>query len=345
MEGCCGLAIGPEGDLYVCRQKSRDIIKLDWNTKAMDVVVSETPEGGEFNSPNDLIFDAVGGLYFTDPEYGRSNAEPWEQGVYYRSTAGTVRKINEDLRRPNGIALSPEQDTLYILPAGDTVLMAYPVMAPGQLGKGRRLAELPHYGDGMAIDTYGNIYVTQPDGKNVLAINPQGQIVNRFEVDDRPTNCAFGGRGDGTLFVTCRRTVWTIPLNIAGHRPAERSWPVIPNSHIHLLQYSAAQLFMQQLNDEQRAQVQVPLDDASRTDWNYMPGGRTGLKLSSLDGMQKMALWQFVRGGLSENGFRTLQQIRLIEDEAHEAGRGDVGSDDYWITIYGEPTNSQPWGW
>ena len=343
MQGCNGLAIGPDGDLYVCRSEAGDVVKLDWDTKAMEVVVDTTPDGDEFNAPNDLIFDALGGLYFSDPNFKSARAEPWEQGVYYRAANGRVHKVLEDLPRPNGVTLSPDGDVLYVLPFGDSVLMAYPVMAPGVIGAGRRLAELPHAGDGMAVDTFGNIFVTQPNGNEVLAIDPSGRIVNRFKIGDRPSNCAFGGREDGTLFVTCRSSIWTIPMNVAGHRVTAPDWSIVPESHIHLLQYVSARIFLRTLSEAQLAEAQVELDDPSRSDWNYMPGDRTGLHIGGLDGNQKMALWQLISGGVSPDGFETLHQIRMIEDAVHEAGREDVGPDDYWITIYGDPAAGHPW--
>ena len=344
-EGSNGIAFGPDGNLYVTRSRSGDVSFIDMKTGEVTVFVDSPRNGDSLNAPNDLVFDKTGGLYFTDPIFMPSGADEWLQGVYYRGTNGVVHKIIEDLQQPSGVGLSPDESVLYVLPFGEPVLMSYPIIAPGHVGPGRRLCELPHNGDGMAIDTFGNIYATQPDSQEVLVISPVGQIINRFKINDRPTNCTFGGRGNGTLFVTGKISIWTIPLNVAGHLPTAPDWPVIPGEHVDRVQYSAAEIFLRQLSPEQRERAQLPLDDPSRMDWSYLPGQRIGVSMSEMDSNQKLAMWQLVAGGLSPDGLELIHQIRVIENDVNEAGREDVGADDYWIAVYGDPDNGLDWGW
>ena len=171
-------------------------------------------EGKRFNSPNDAIFRSNGDLYFTDPPYGLTGkmGDPEKeidfQGVYRVTPSGEVTLLTSEMSRPNGIAFSPDERTLYVANSDPerAVWMAFPVLEDGTLGEGRVLfdathlvPDLPGLPDGLAVDVEGHLFATGPGG--VLVLAPDGQFLGTI-LTGRPTsNCTFGGDGR-TLYVT-----------------------------------------------------------------------------------------------------------------------------------------------
>jgi gluconolactonase len=127
--------------------------------------------------------------------------------VYYRAADGNVTRLINDLHGPNGIALSPDERTLYVVASFQRHVMAYPVLAPGRLGPGRCFCRLaPSWipflpgGDGATVDAAGNLYVATVAGVQVF--DPTGKLRGVLRVPGRPSNVAFGGSAHGTLFIT-----------------------------------------------------------------------------------------------------------------------------------------------
>ena len=129
-------------------------------------ILSEEYNDVRFNAPNDLVMDKTGGIYFTDPRFRAP--DPWPQkteAVYYRSADGKVTRLIDDRVAPNGVILSPDEKTLYVIPSIEKKMWAYAVEAPGKIGEGRVFCELKQSetntrsigGDGLTIDTNGNV--------------------------------------------------------------------------------------------------------------------------------------------------------------------------------------------
>ena len=128
-----GNMFNSRGELVGCEQAGR-IVAVSPDGKNVRVL-AEQYEGKPFNAPNDLVIDRDGGVYFTDPHFGA--VEPLPQGVtavYYISPDGKVARLVDDLKAPNGVILSPDEKTLYVIPSMQSEMMAYPVEAPGKLG-------------------------------------------------------------------------------------------------------------------------------------------------------------------------------------------------------------------
>ena len=123
----------------------------------------------------------------------------------------------DNVPQSNGVILSPDESTLYVLLTGRPALMAYPIETPGMIGSGREIT-LETGGDGMSIDTEGNLYVTQPNLSAIDIYSPEGQQLRRIPVPARPTNCTFGGADMKTLFITARTSVFQVRINKKGHR-------------------------------------------------------------------------------------------------------------------------------
>jgi len=175
------------------------------------------------NSPNDLAViqhrTLKRSVYFTDPRYGnRDGMEQDVEGVYvhhYSVSDGktSITRIIDDLVRPNGIGLSPDDQTLYVNDNGDQKIWAYPILEPGKVGEGRLLNDLADLGgpDGMTVGPMGNIYTTIY-GKGVLILSPDGQRLGFLDTGPQTTNCVFGADGK-TLYVTAEKSLKRVVLN------------------------------------------------------------------------------------------------------------------------------------
>jgi gluconolactonase len=186
--------------------------------------LAKTYKGVRFNAPNDLVIDNTGGIYFTDPRYRAP--EPWPQGteaVYYRAADGKVTRLIDDRTAPNGVILSPDEKTLYVIPSMEKQMWAYPVLSPGKIGQGTVFCEVtqpdgaktPAGGDGLTIDTQGNLYITTALGLQVF--DPSGKQLGIIAIPEHPANVTFGGKDNKTLFVTARKSLYSVETEATGH--------------------------------------------------------------------------------------------------------------------------------
>lgn len=221
---CNGLMLDGSGKLLACEMDGR-LVSINLKTRKVTPLVSEY-EGKRFNAPNDVVVDSTGGIYFTDPHFRAP--EPLPQGtvaVYYRSADGKVSRIIDDIKAPNGVILSPDEKTLYIIPSMQKEMMAYPVTAPGKIGKGRVFCTLKQAegykepgsgGDGLTIDTNGNLYITT--GLGLQVFSPEGKLLGIIDVPEKPANVTFGGKDNSSLFITARTSLYRVDTQAQGHR-------------------------------------------------------------------------------------------------------------------------------
>jgi gluconolactonase len=210
--GSNGLAVDNEGFLLAATHDRKAISRYNLNSGEREILVNEY-NGNPFNSPNDMTLSRQGILYFTDPSYQRSAAPGGQDKTrVYQFDGQTVSIIDDSLENPNGISLSPEQNTLYV--AGGSVVRAYPI-EKGVVGAGRDLLSV-NTPDGMAVDCAGNLYVTEHTLQHIRVITPAGEEIATIEVDANITNAAFGGPERKTLFITGAGAVWKLELDIAG---------------------------------------------------------------------------------------------------------------------------------
>ncbi len=221
-KGCNGLMFDNKGRLIACQGAANAVIAIDVPTKKITVLADKF-DGKPFDRPNDLVVDKQNGVYFTDPA---------EKSVYYVAPDGKVTRLIDDLLRPNGVILSPDEKTLVVLPSGSPDIMAYPVEAPGKIGKGKVLCKLeqaatgmPRGGDGLTVDAKGNFYLTQPALSAIQVVSPDGKTLGLIKFPEGPANCCFGGKDLKTLFVTARTSLYTVPMEAIGHRFATGKGP------------------------------------------------------------------------------------------------------------------------
>ncbi len=208
-----GLKINAGGEIVAC-QVNGQVVAYSPDGSSYRVLTSSFC-GRRYNAPNDLVVDSAGGIYFTDPLFDAPRPFPPQKvaAVYYLAPSGQVTQLIDDLRNPNGIALSPDQRTLYVVPSLERHVMAYPVLAPGQLGAGRPFCRLgpgrvPFFpaGDGATVDAAGNLYVATPRGVQIF--DPDGCSLGILLVPERPYNVAFGGPDRRTLYITSGHSLY-----------------------------------------------------------------------------------------------------------------------------------------
>jgi gluconolactonase len=219
--GANGLMCDKEGHVYACQGDLQQVARLASGTDvkgALAAVLAKEYDGKPLNKPNDLALDADGGLYFTDPNYRQQPPSQPVQGVYYIAKDGVVKRVIGDLPRPNGVLVSPDGKTLYVANIERRQIMAYPIVAPGQLSDGKAIftgdEQIDGNGpDGMALDSDGRIYATY---KQIVVVNPKGDLIGRVEVPEKPANCAFGGVDNKTLYITARTSLYMLPMKVKG---------------------------------------------------------------------------------------------------------------------------------
>ena len=213
--GSNGLAVDARGNLIVATHKDKALSRYslaDGNRATLAARFGNDV----FNSPNDIAIAADGTMYFTDPDYQKAAAPGGQEvtGIYRVGTDGKVTLVDGSRRNPNGIALSPGGDLLYVN-AGDGKLLAYPIRA-GAPGPGRKLVDGLDGPDGMTVDCLGNLYITEHGAQRVRVFSPDGKQLATIRVDANVTNAAFGGADGRTLFITGAGALWRIALDVTG---------------------------------------------------------------------------------------------------------------------------------
>lgn len=227
---CEGNEFGPGG--------GRRITRTDLATGEY-AVLTDSHGGCRYNSPNDICVDGDGRIYFTDPCYGdRSQMEMTIEGVYRIDPDGTVSRILEQptVERPNGIAVTQDGKTLYVVDSCPTVggnrkIWRFSLDASGHPSERTLMHDFApgRGGDGMRLDQAGNLYIAagilSPRGEHetrdvppgIYILSPAGEMLGRIPIfEDLITNLAFGGPDGRTLYVTAGKTLFKTRVTIPG---------------------------------------------------------------------------------------------------------------------------------
>jgi len=221
-----GLTRDATGRLVIADQGRRRVTRIE--PDGSYTALASAYEGRQLNSPNDVVYRGDGWLYFTDPPYGLEGLDdsPLKQlafsGIFRLSGGGDLELIGQDQTRPNGLAFSPDEGTLYVAnsDAEHAVWMAYDV-GPDGLSNARVFHDAtgwPGEGvpDGMKVDVAGNLFATGPAGVWVIA--PDGEHLGIIQPDEIPANVAFADDGR-TLYMTARTGLYRIRLSTTGPIP------------------------------------------------------------------------------------------------------------------------------
>jgi gluconolactonase len=248
-----GLKFDANGDLLAAEgadHGGRRVTRTDMKT-GKTYIVAGLFEGKPFNAPNDITIDEKGRIYFSDPRYlGHEPIDQPIQAVYRIDTDGSVHRIITDAGKPNGVAVSPDQKTLYVVSndngttgigrlksegnktleptkKGAMTLMAYDLAADGTAKFRKTLVDYaPQDGpDGLVCDKDGNLYVAVRDETRpgIYVYSPEGKELAYIKTE-LPTNVGFGRGADAkTLYITAGKSLYRIRLNAEGyHLPAKK---------------------------------------------------------------------------------------------------------------------------
>jgi len=216
--GSNGLYFDKKGNLLACEGEKRRVVSIDRQGNV--TVLADKYNDKPLNKPNDLWIDPKGGVYFTDPYYGR-NKEIIEQDgehVYYISPdRKKIIRVIDDMVRPNGLIGTPNGKTLYVTDHGGKKTFSYLIGEDGTLSRKKLIA--PEGSDGMTLDEKGNLYLTT---SAVQVYDKKGKLIETIEVPERPANVTFGGKDRQTLFITARTSLYSVRMNVKAAKQIRR---------------------------------------------------------------------------------------------------------------------------
>ncbi|MEZ6142781.1 MAG: SMP-30/gluconolactonase/LRE family protein [Zavarzinella sp.] len=224
--GSNGLAFNAKGELLMCMHGDRRVAKY---VDGKFVTLADKYMGKRLNSPNDLTIKSNGDIYFTDPPYGlpKIMQDPAKeldfQGVYLLREGKEPILLTKEVTRPNGIALSPDEKTLYVASSDPdkAIWMSYPVKDDGTIGAGKLIHDAtkefkagdPGLPDGMKVDNKGNIWATGPGG--VWVFNATGKHIGTVYTGEKTANCGWGNDGS-VLYLTADKNLCRIRTTVKG---------------------------------------------------------------------------------------------------------------------------------
>lgn len=218
--GANGLTFDHQGRLLACEGGAARVTRTEKNGTI--TVLADKSEGKSLNAPNDLVYCIDGNVYFTDLRRRNAAADPSRvefSAVYQITRDGRLRLATREPLRPNGVALSANQQTLFVADTEAQNVRAYDLAPDGSLTRGRIAADLkapqPGGPDGLKTDQSGNVYVASHGG--VWAFNASGKHLGTIEVPEPPSNLAWGDNYR-TLYITARTSIYKVRLRLNGTR-------------------------------------------------------------------------------------------------------------------------------
>jgi gluconolactonase len=237
-----GTIAARSGNLLVCDMFGHRVVEVDPATGRVVRVVLDKVNGRPLDGPNDLVMDAKGGIYITDPQFTPESqkSQPGKQ-VYHVAPDGTARVVigPGEFAMPNGVELSPDGKTLYVnntwAQPGEHYVWAYSVADDGSLSNKRQFAVLNRTAevlgaanaadrfnsgaDGSAVDTDGRYYVATNSGVQIFL--PDGTYAGTIWVPEPPISITFGGGNNDVLYMVSASSAWAIQTKVRGFRYPE----------------------------------------------------------------------------------------------------------------------------
>jgi gluconolactonase len=218
-----------QGRLISCEHGGRRLTRTE--ADGAITIIADKHAGRRLNSPNDVVVKSDGSVWFTDPNYGIMSdyegyrGEMEQKGCYvYRvdPAIGDIRIVADDFIKPNGLAFSPDEKTLYIAdsgfshdPKGPHHIRAFAVSEDGRLSKGGLFAEIsPGSPDGLKVDTAGNVWTSCRDG--VICLDPSGAALGKIRIPQMVSNLTFGGPRRNRIFITATKSLYAVFVAATG---------------------------------------------------------------------------------------------------------------------------------
>ncbi|CAG9272554.1 SMP-30/gluconolactonase/LRE family protein [Paraburkholderia unamae] len=217
-----------EGRLVTCEHGRRCVSRTE-HDGSVSVLVSHY-EGKRLNSPNDVVVDSQGTVWFTDPDYGilsdyegfRADSEIGGCHVYALARGEReARRVADDFVKPNGLAFSPDETKLYIADSGASHVEDGPRhirvfdVRDGRLSNGRVFVTMANgIPDGLRLDEHGNVWTSAADGVHCYA--PDGTLLGKILLPEAVANLTFGGFNRNRLFITATTSVYSLHVGVRG---------------------------------------------------------------------------------------------------------------------------------
>jgi gluconolactonase len=218
-----GQTFDANGRIAFCEQAGRRVSRMNRDGTGVETLV-ETFEGKRLNSPNDIVCRSDGLLYFTDPPYGAPPDRPLTfQGVYMSDGSGRLNLLVDNFEKPNGLAFSPDETTLYINDTARYHIRAFRVEPSGYLKPCScwvvATADPAEKGgpDGLKVDREGRLYAAIAEG--IWVFEPRGRLLGILAIPKRPYNLCWCGPAADTLAITAGDAVYRVRLNVQGIMP------------------------------------------------------------------------------------------------------------------------------
>ena len=212
--GANGNTFDAQGRLYTCESHLRRVTRTDKKGKVE--VLAERFQGKRLNAPNDIVVRKDGQIYFTDPAFGnqQDNRELDFYGVFHISRRGELEVVAKPTGRPNGIAISPNGNVLYVANSDERNVRAYDLDKNGSASNERILVpNIEGVPDGIRIDEKGNLYVA---ANKIEVYTQEGKQLGSVPLAETPSNFAFGDQDFESLYVTAQTSVYRLRLNVKG---------------------------------------------------------------------------------------------------------------------------------
>ncbi|MBI1310322.1 SMP-30/gluconolactonase/LRE family protein [bacterium] len=240
-----GRLLACEGNEFGDNDGNRRITRTNLQTGEVEVLTDRF-EGKRYNAPNDIAALSNGLIFFTDPCYGdRATMELDHDSVYRINLDGSVDRVitQPEIQRPNGIAISPDERTLYLVDScpvvgGNRKIWAFDLSTDGELSGQREVIDFApgRGGDGMVVAQNGDLYIaagiSRPRGPHeattvpsgIWIVSPDGTVKGRIPiVEDVLTNVTFGGDDLRTLYIAAGKTLFSIRVETPGYVVHRRS--------------------------------------------------------------------------------------------------------------------------
>lgn len=222
LSGSNGLALDQDGRLVIATWGGRSIDRIE--PDGTRTVLAERYDGKRFGGTNDVVVASDGRIYFADSfggmvKFDKDPSNEMKVAAIYMIKNGAISRVIDDLPDANGLALSPDEKTLYVNTSAGNVIRRYDVNDDGTVRGGDLFADLSGASgkgitDGMKVDETGNLWASGPGGVHIFS--PAGEKLGMIETPEAVGNLAFGGPDKKTLYIAAATSIYSMPVNVAG---------------------------------------------------------------------------------------------------------------------------------
>lgn len=219
-----------EGAIVSCEHATSRVVRHEYDGRVVKTIASHF-EGKELNSPNDIVVDKMGRIWFTDPSFGRIRDDVGLvreqqldfQGVYRLDPDGTLACIDKSFQQPNGLCLSLDHTKLYVNDSADPSIRVFDIAEDGSVKNGRLFARVEGeqegrkwVPDGMKISNDGYLFCNGPNGVHIF--DPDANCLGVIRFPEKSTNFCFGGSNLDWLYITASSRLYRIKTQTTGPR-------------------------------------------------------------------------------------------------------------------------------